>query len=62
MPKAKRKPGRPKLPKGHAKGSYIPIRVSDDDRKAFERAAKASDHKTISGWLRHVAREAAQVK
>jgi uncharacterized protein (DUF1778 family) len=56
MPKAKRKPGRPPLPKGHAKASYIPIRVNDDDRKAFERAAKASEHKTISGWLRHVAR------
>lgn len=62
MPKA-RKPGRPKLPKGHAKESYIPIRVNAEDRKAFERAAKASDHKTISGWLRHVGREAAaQVK
>jgi len=33
--------------------------VSAEDRKAFERAAKASDHKTISGWLGHVAREAA---
>ena len=59
MPKT-RKPGRPKLPKGHAKESFIPIRVSAEDRKAFERAAKASDHKTISAWLRHVAREAAQ--
>lgn len=58
MPKA-RKVGRPKLPKGYAKASYIPIRVSDADRKLFEEAAKASDHKTISGWLRHVAREAA---
>lgn len=60
MPKA-RKPGRPKLPKGHAKESFIPIRVSAEDRKAFERAAKASEHKTISGWLRHIAREAASV-
>jgi len=60
MKTTKRKPGRPKLPKGHAKASYIPIRVNDEDRKLFEKAAKASDHKTISGWLRHVAREAAQ--
>jgi uncharacterized protein (DUF1778 family) len=58
MPK-KRKPGRPKLPKGHAKASYIPIRVSDEDRKMFERAAKASDHKTLSGWIRHTLREEA---
>ena len=62
MKPIKRKPGRPKLPKGEAKASYIPIRVSPEDRKAFERAAKANDHKTISGWLRHVAREAAQEK
>ena len=60
MPKAKKR-GRPPLPKGHVKASYIPIRVSAEDRKAFERAAKASDHKTISGWLRHIAREAASV-
>ncbi len=58
MPKT-RKLGRPKLPKGHAKESYIPIRVSPEDRKLFEKAAKASESKTISGWLRHVAREAA---
>jgi len=62
MKATKRKPGRPKLPKGEAKASYIPIRVSPEDRKLFEKAAKASDHKTIYGWLRHVAREAAQVK
>jgi len=61
MPKT-RKPGRPKLPKGHVKGSYIPIRVNAEDRKLFEKAAKASEHKSVSGWLRHVAREAAQVK
>ena len=62
MPKAKRGPGRPKMAKGQAKESFIPIRVSPEDRKLFEKAAKASDHKTISGWLRHVAREAAQEK
>ena len=61
MPKA-RKPGRPKLPKGHAKESYIPIRVNEEERKLFEKAARASEHKTISGWLRHVARQAAQEK
>ncbi len=59
MPKARR-PGRPKLPKGHAKESYIPIRVSDADRKLFEKAARASEHKTLSGWIRHVLREAAE--
>ncbi len=58
MPKA-RKPGRPKLPKGHAKGSYIPIRVNDADRKLFEKTAKVSEHKTLSAWIRHTLREAA---
>ena len=60
MKVAKRKPGRPKLPKGHAKGSYIPIRVNDEDRKLFAKAAKASEHKTLSGWIRHTLREAAR--
>lgn len=58
MPKAK-KIGRPKLPKGHAKGSIMPIRVNDEDRKLFEKAAKASEHKTLSAWIRHTLREAA---
>lgn len=58
MPKTK-KMGRPKLPKGHVKGDIIPVRVNPDDRKLFERAAKASEHKTLSGWIRHSLREAA---
>jgi uncharacterized protein (DUF1778 family) len=59
MPKAK-KMGRPKLPKGHAKGVIVPVRVNPDDRKLFEKAAKASEHKTLSAWIRHNLREAAQ--
>ena len=58
MPKTK-KMGRPKLPKGHVKADIIPVRVNPDDRKLFERAAKASEHKTLSGWIRHSLREAA---
>jgi uncharacterized protein (DUF1778 family) len=60
MPKAK-KMGRPKLPKGHAKETIIPVRVNGEDRKLFERAAKASEHKTLSGWIRHTLREAASL-
>jgi len=59
MPKAK-KIGRPKLPKGHAKGVIIPVRVNDEDRKLFEKAAKASEHKTLSGWIRHTLKVAAE--
>lgn len=58
MPKAK-KIGRPKLPKGHAKGVIVPVRVNDKDRKLFEKAANASEHKTLSSWIRHTLREAA---
>ena len=58
MPKAK-KIGRPKLPKGHAKAVIVPVRVNADDRKLFEKAAKTSEHKTLSEWIRRVLREAA---
>ncbi len=58
MPKAK-KLGRPKLPKGHAKGVIVPVRVNPEDRKLFEKAANTSEHKTLSGWIRHTLREAA---
>jgi uncharacterized protein (DUF1778 family) len=59
MPKAKKR-GRPPLPKGHVKESYIPIRVKPEDRKLFEKAAKASEHKTLSGWMRQTLRENAE--
>jgi len=59
MPKAK-KMGRPKLPRGHAKGVIVPVRVNPEDRKLFQKAAKASDHKTLSGWIRHTLKKAVQ--
>jgi hypothetical protein len=58
MPKAK-KIGRPKLPKGHAKGVILPVRVNSEDRKLFEKVANASEHKTLSAWIRHTLKEAA---
>lgn len=54
MPKAtekKRKPGRPKLPKGESKGRIVPIRFAPDALKRIEAAAKASDQ-TVSEWVR----------
>ena len=54
MPKAtekRRKPGRPKLPKGAAKGSIVPVRFSPADRKRVEAAAHAS-RQTVSEWIR----------
>jgi hypothetical protein len=60
MKETKRKPGRPMLPKGHAKAKILPVRVNAEDMKAFTKAAKASEHKTLSGWIRHTLRVASQ--
>jgi hypothetical protein len=49
-PKPK-KIGRPKLPKGEAKGRIVPIRFSPEAIKAVESAAKANKQ-TVSEWIR----------
>jgi hypothetical protein len=51
LPQKKAKMGRPKLPKGEAKGRIVPVRFRRDDLKAIEAAARAS-RKTISEWVR----------
>lgn len=52
MPHPKpKKVGRPKLPKGDAKGKIVPIRFNPGDLKRIETAAKA-DRKTVSEWIR----------
>jgi uncharacterized protein (DUF1778 family) len=58
MPKTK-KMGRPKLPKGHVKGKIVPVRLNDEELRLFTRAANASEHKTLSAWIRHSLRQAA---
>lgn len=55
----KRKPGRPKLPKGHAKGRIVPVRLSDSEAKLFTKAADKSPHKTLSAWIRATLQQAA---
>jgi hypothetical protein len=50
MPKPK-KPGRPKLPKGEAKGGFVVVRFNADDLKKITSAAKAKSQ-TVSGWVR----------
>jgi hypothetical protein len=47
----KRKPGRPKLPKGEAKGKIVPVRFSSERIKAVESAARAKKQ-TVSEWVR----------
>ena len=52
MPRAtKPKLGRPKLPKGDAKGRIVPVRFNTADLKRIESAARASQ-KTVSEWIR----------
>lgn len=50
QPKPK-KIGRPKLPKGEAKGRIVPIRFNAADIKRVEAAAKANKQ-TVSEWVR----------
>jgi hypothetical protein len=46
-----RKPGRPKLPRGEAKGGFVVVRFNADDLKKIAGAAKAKNQ-TISEWVR----------
>ena len=55
-----KKRGRPALPKGESKAKYVPVRLSESDLKAFNKAMKKSDHKTLSGWIRHTLRESVE--
>ena len=55
---AKPKPiGRPKMAKGEAKSCTVLVRMSAEDRKAVEVAAK-SKGQTVSEWIRATIREA----
>ena len=50
QPKPK-KVGRPKLPKGDAKGRIVPVRFNADDLRRIVAKAKANKM-TISEWIR----------
>ena len=47
----KRKPGRPKLPKGEAKGKIVPIRFTKIEAERLAEAAKRNGL-TLSEWIR----------
>ena len=54
MPSTKtkaKKIGRPKLPKGEAKGRIVPVRFSADEVKRIAAKAAASDQR-VSEWIR----------
>ena len=48
---APKKIGRPKLPKGTAKGQIVPVRFSPEVIKQISRAA-ASKGQSVSEWIR----------
>jgi predicted HicB family RNase H-like nuclease len=55
----KRKPGRPKLPRGWVKSRILPIRFSDEDIKAI--AARATEKRqSVSEWIRNTITAALQ--
>jgi hypothetical protein len=47
----KKKIGRPKLPKGEAKGRILNVRFNSDEVRRITKAAQASDQ-TVSEWIR----------
>ena len=49
--KKARKVGRPKMPRGEAKGRIVPVRFTASDLKTISRAAKANNQ-TVSEWIR----------
>ena len=49
--KRARKVGRPKLPKGEAKGRIVPVRFTGDDLRAMEAKAKTAKQ-SLSEWIR----------
>ena len=57
--KKNKKVGRPKLPKGEAKGRIVPVRFAGDDLKAITAAAKANKQ-TVSEWIRSTLNAAIQ--
>ena len=46
-----KKVGRPKLPKGEAKGKIVPVRFAIDDLRSIAARARASKQ-NVSEWIR----------
>jgi predicted HicB family RNase H-like nuclease len=57
--KKNRKVGRPKLPKGEAKGRIVPVRFTGSDLKAMATKAKANKQ-SVSEWIRSTLNAAIQ--
>ncbi len=50
-PSKPKRVGRPKLPKGEAKGGFVAVRFNADNLKKIAEAAK-SKKQTVSEWVR----------
>ena len=60
MSQKKRKPGRPKLPKGEAKNKTLPaVRFTASEIRAIESAARVSGQ-SVSEWIRGLVRNSLQ--
>jgi len=59
--KTRKKIGRPRLPKGEAKGRIVPVRFDADTMKRITASAKASDQ-TVSEWIRSTLNAAIQAE
>jgi hypothetical protein len=59
--KSTKKMGRPKLPKGQAKGRIVPVRFSEAELKEMAKALKASEQRTLSEWIRETLKKATQI-
>ncbi len=57
MPEKKPKVGRPKLPKGEAKGVVLQSRVQPNEKAAYQKAAK-SEGVDLSTWVRQTLNQA----
>jgi predicted HicB family RNase H-like nuclease len=53
----KRSVGRPSLPKGEARAKVTPVRLQDNERAAFEKAAQKAGM-SLSEWIRQTLRSA----
>jgi hypothetical protein len=59
MKTKKRSVGRPSLPKGEARAKVTPVRLQDNERAAFEKAAEKAGL-SLSEWIRQSLRVAAK--
>ena len=60
--KKTRRVGRPKLPKGAAKGRIVPVRFTPDDLKEIEAAAKKEGFKSMLEWGEAMVKEGKTTK